>query len=169
VNITRSRRDLFIDGWIKTRLVPKLLVATQGKVIEVLPDEIGELLPSVPVVTVLARSDTFYLLAAALGSPPVSLFAKQQYYGTALATSAIKLSAKQILDLPLPQDQKRWERSAELAAELFRNNTETDLDVWQEYAAVATEAYGQRASQISKWWLDIACPSKTRDSCDWVP
>ena len=55
--------------WFDARLVPKLLVASQTKVVEVVVDEAAGLLPSVPVVSVEAPVEHLWDLAAALRHP----------------------------------------------------------------------------------------------------
>ena len=64
VDVDRLRASSNLGDWVDQRLVPKLLVATQSKVIEVLPDEAGTLLPSVPVISVVPSKN---LLVACCG------------------------------------------------------------------------------------------------------
>ena len=44
--------DAKLASWVSARLRPKLLVATQGKVLEAVADQVGRLVPSVPVIAV---------------------------------------------------------------------------------------------------------------------
>src|SRR5918995_691779 len=61
-----------LGSWADARLVPKLLVAGQGRVIEAVVDERGEWLPSVPVVSVVPReSADLWRILAVLLAPPV--------------------------------------------------------------------------------------------------
>jgi hypothetical protein len=104
-----------MERWLAARLVPKVLVATQTKVIEAFVDEQGEYAPLVPLITVVPRDGTdLWLLAAAIASPIVAARARALYAGSALGAGAIKLSAKQLLAMPLPLDRTAWNRSAEL-------------------------------------------------------
>ncbi len=104
-----------MERWLAARLVPKVLVATQTKVIEAFVDEQGEYAPLVPLITVVPRDGTdLWLLAAAIASPIVAVRARSLYAGSALGAGAIKLSAKQLLAMPLPLDRTAWNRSAEL-------------------------------------------------------
>jgi tRNA1(Val) A37 N6-methylase TrmN6 len=102
-----------MDGWLEARLVPKILVATQTRVIEAFVDERGEYAPLVPIISVFPRVGTdLWQLAAAIASPVVAARALALYAGSALGAGAIKLSARQLLAMPLPSDVRAWKRSA---------------------------------------------------------
>jgi hypothetical protein len=102
-----------MDGWLEARLVPKILVATQTRVIEAFVDERGEYAPLVPIISVFPRVGTdLWQLAAAIASPLVAARALALYAGSALGAGAIKLSARQLLAMPLPSDVRAWKRSA---------------------------------------------------------
>lgn len=75
------------------RLGPKVLLATQTRVLEALVDAAGDLLPSTPVITL--RTDRPWHLAAALTSLVVSALALHRHAGAARSRDAIKLSARQ--------------------------------------------------------------------------
>lgn len=104
-----------LSAWADARLVPKVLVATQGRVIEAVVDEAGEWLPSVPVLSFVPESGRLWHVLAVLLAPPVVALAAARYLGTALAPQAIKLSARQVAALPLPADTAAWDRGAVLA------------------------------------------------------
>lgn len=102
-----------MDGWLEARLVPKILVATQTRVIEAFVDERGEYAPLVPIISVFPHTGTdLWRLAAAIASPVVAARALALYAGSALGAGAIKLSARQLLAMPLPRDARAWKRSA---------------------------------------------------------
>lgn len=95
--------------WVAARAVPKVLVATQTRVIEAAADPTGRAIPLTPVLSVEPRRVAdVWRLAAALTSPLVSAWALQAYGGAALSADAIKLSATQVLEAPLPVDQRAW-------------------------------------------------------------
>ncbi len=131
-----------VQAWFSDRLVPKLLVATQTKVVEVVIDEAGVLLPSVPVISVAAPARRLWPLAAALMSPPVTAWALQRAIGTGLSADALRLSASLLRDVPLPTDDRAWSaatnvlRAGDLAA----------------YAPLACRAYAADPS-LADWWL----------------
>lgn len=101
-----------LGEWFAARLVPKLLVASQTKVVEVVVDEVGALLPSVPVVSVEASVEHLWDLAAALSSPPVTAWCVERSLGSGLSADAVRLSAKLLLEVPLPTDRRAWTRAA---------------------------------------------------------
>lgn len=115
VDLAALHTDGTLSAWARARLVPKLLVATQGRVIEAVVDETGEWLPSVPVLTVVAEPARLWHLLAVLLAPPVVATAAARYLGTALAPGAIKLSARQVAAIPLPADLEAWDRGAAAA------------------------------------------------------
>jgi hypothetical protein len=129
---------------VTDRLVPKVLVATQTRVLEVLPDPDGRLVPSVPVVAV--AGEDVWSIAAALSAPPVSAWALHRAAGAALTADAVKLSAKQILDVPLPSDREVWEGVA-------RRLAAHDIEA-PEFARLMTRAYGLPDDHpVVGWWL----------------
>ena len=97
---------------LRSRLVPKVLIATQTKVIEAAVDDEGAWVPAVPVISVVAERDRLWHLAAALCSPPLTAHAATQRLGAARAASALKLSASDVRGLPLPAPSDAWDRAA---------------------------------------------------------
>ncbi|MGI9623499.1 MAG: HsdM family class I SAM-dependent methyltransferase [Acidimicrobiales bacterium] len=142
-----------VGRWVEDRLVPKLLVATQTKVIEVVVDEAGDLVPCTPVVAVAAPVDRLWHIAAALSAPACTAVALARVSGNALSSDTIKMSARQVLDLPLPRECRAWDRGAELAAEAA--NAE-DAATWSEtvraLGAEMQAAYGINDKTILEWW-----------------
>jgi SAM-dependent methyltransferase len=127
-----------LQAWAAARLVPKVLVATQTPVIEAAVDPAGEWLPSVPVITVVPRTpDDLWRVAAVLTAPAVSAWAAATYLGAALAATAIKLSASQVLTLPLPS--RPWNAAADALAA-------GDVD---RCARLMEVAYG---TDVYDWW-----------------
>lgn len=98
--------------WLDERLVPKVVVATQTKVIEAAVDVDGSWVPSTPVIAVHADPDDLFSVAAALHAPPAAAWAAATFAGTALTAEAIKLSARQVLAVPLPEEGRAWREAA---------------------------------------------------------
>jgi len=96
---------------LRARLVPKVVVATQTRVIEAAVDERGTWLPAVPVISIVAEARMLWPLAAALCSPPLAAWAATQHLGAARSSSAIKLSASDVRALPLPAPSVAWEHA----------------------------------------------------------
>lgn len=133
--------------WVQQRLVPKVLVASQTRVVEVVVDTAGILVPSVPVVAVAADEADLWAVAAALLAPPVSAWALARGAGTALAADAVKLSAKQVLEIPLPVDHGRW-RAASQALSTGDEGSPA------AFGAAMCQAYGLAADDaVLAWWI----------------
>lgn len=107
VDRERVERETTLGSWMRARLVPKVLLATQTRVLECVTDERGEWLPCVPVITLTPRQeftgepDALRRIAEALSSPVATAFALREFGGAALSADAIKLSARQAMSLPL--------------------------------------------------------------------
>ena len=102
--------------------MPKVLVATQTRVVEAVADVDGAWVPSTPVVAVPAPPERLWHVLAALLAPPVTAWALHETAGTALAPGAWKLSAAQVRQLPAPADARlgRRRRAAAQAAQARR-------------------------------------------------
>jgi hypothetical protein len=98
----------------ESRLVPKVVVATQTKTLEAAVDEHGIYVPSVPVVSLIPRTIDVWHLAAAVNAPPVLLVAAQRHSGGALSSDALRLSSRDCLDLPLPGYAVAWDEAARM-------------------------------------------------------
>ncbi len=155
VDVGSLRAESGLGAWVDRRLVPKVLVATQGRVIEAVADPDGAWLPSVPVLTVAPHDpgDVWRVLAVLL-APPVTALAAARYLGTALSARAIKLSARQVAALPLPADLGAWAEGAELARLAQTGAAAERADRLTAFVAVMGRAYG--ASEADQWWLDRA-------------
>lgn len=147
-----------LGPWIAQRLVPKLLVASQTRVIEVVADPEGRFLPSVPVLSVVPRDPAqLMLLAAALAAPPITALALTKYAGAAMNTDAIKLSAKQVAALPLPAQQGAWAAAAAAFASAHASTDAHARDAaLRAFAPLACAAYGvtsPASDALVAWWL----------------
>jgi len=100
-----------LADWAQSRLVPKVLLATQTRVLEPVVDLDGGFIPSVPVVTITSSEENLWKLAALLVSPPITLIALRRHLGAALSADALKLGARDVLALPLPDDHDSWEQA----------------------------------------------------------
>ncbi|MET0914452.1 MAG: N-6 DNA methylase [Acidimicrobiales bacterium] len=142
-----------LGEWFAARLVPKLLVASQTKVVEVVVDEVGALLPSVPVVSVEASVEHLWDLAAALSSPPVTAWCVERALGSGLSADAVRLSAKLLLEVPLPTDRRAWTRAAKTlrAVPGAADRRQTLLD----YARLSCQAFRVPDGEVDAllvWW-----------------
>ncbi|MGA8257015.1 MAG: N-6 DNA methylase, partial [Nocardioides sp.] len=152
VDLAALRHDGRLGDWADRRLVPKVLVATQGRVIEAVADPEGAWLPSVPVLTMAPHDPTdVWRVLAVLLAPPVAAAAAARYFGTALSARAIKLSARQVAELPLPVDLVAWAAGADLAKLAQTGPAGHRPAVLRELARVMGEAYGETAAEA--WWI----------------
>ncbi len=136
-----------LQRWAARRLVPKVLVATQTSVVEACADERGELLPAVPVLSVTPHSPAdVWPLTAALCSPVASAWAAQLTMGAGLSTTAVRLRASQVVELPLPSRPWAAATAALQAGDLVGFGRES-------CAAYGADA---EAEALLAWWLPRA-------------
>ena len=88
-----------LQQWATTRLVPKILVANQTKVIEAAPDPSGAWLPSVPVITCVT-SDHERVLRV-LGSPAANEWVHHHAAGSGLGVGTVRLNPRLLAGIPL--------------------------------------------------------------------
>ena len=152
VDLAALRTDGALARWAEARLVPKVLVAGQGRVIEAVVDEAGAWLPSVPVVSVVPhdRGDLWRLLAVLL-APPVVAHAAARYLGTGLAPGSVKVSARQLAALPLPADVDAWGEGAELAQRAQAAGASERAGLLVAAGRVMTAAYAG-GDDVHAWW-----------------
>lgn len=153
VDLAALRADGGLAGWAAARLVPKLLVAAQGRVVEAVVDEAGAWLPSVPVLSVVPRdpADLWRLLAVTL-APPVVAHAAARYLGTGLTPGSVKVSARQLAALPLPGDTAAWDEGAGVARRAQCAPAAQRRALLAEAGRVMTAAYEGAADALG-WWL----------------
>lgn len=90
-------------AWAARKLVPKVLIANQTKVIEAVADADGAWLPGVPVSTATPTdAGAVWELAAVLTCPVASVLAWQAAAGTGLSTSAVRVSPSVLGATPWP-------------------------------------------------------------------
>lgn len=162
-----SRSDLAAHAlagpWATRRLVPKVLVATQTRAIEAWVDAHGVVLPSTPLISVMPKQlAELWHVAAALMSPVATAFAWWRHAGAALAPTALKLSARQVLELPVPDARDARRRRA-------WNDGARFLEAWHANAACVASrdayvdamatAYGvptqARRDALAAWWRSL--------------
>ena len=138
--------DPSLDRWLDQVLRPKVLLASQTRVLEAAPDRDGSCVPCTPVVSVVPHepSDVDRLVAA-LCSPPVAAWAATKAAGTGLSPHAIRTSTALALAAPLPVDTAAWgEATAALAA--------GDVDAYADAATAMYRLAPEAASEVVRWW-----------------
>jgi len=156
VDLAVLAEDAALARWAALRRVPKVLLATQTRALEVAVDEAGTWLPSVPLVTVVPR-DPEYLwhVAAALASPHLSAWAAAHYLGAALRSDRIKLAARQVATLPAPAEGAAWDAAAEaFRAATAATDPEARSALLRETAEHMGAAFGVRDADLTRWWAE---------------
>ena len=143
-----------IARWVEARLRPKVVVATQTRVIEAAVDEKGEWVPSVPLLAVDCDVEDLWHVAAALLAPPLTAWALERWRGTALADDAIKLAAAEIAELPAPRPGDAWDEGAAIAREVAGAR---DANEWSDalarLGATMAVVYGLAWDDpVVGWW-----------------
>ncbi len=153
VDLAALERDGGLAAWARARRVPKVLVATQTKVLEALADPDGAWLTTTPTLSVLPRDPVLlWRVAAVLLGPPASAWALTHYGATALAAGAVKLSARQVEAIPLPVDPVAWDEAAAHVAAAHADPDPVGARARLEAAAAAmVRAYGGDEA-LGAWW-----------------
>ncbi|MEM9748261.1 MAG: N-6 DNA methylase [Actinomycetota bacterium] len=102
-----DRLDEKMREWATRRLVPKVLVATQTRVLEAWADLDGSTLPGVPVVAAYPLDESTAdvwcpRIVALLTSPFASAWAWHRNGGTGLSATTIRVGPTLLADLPWP-------------------------------------------------------------------
>ncbi len=154
--------DPRVARWADGLSCPKVLVATQTRVLEPALDEEGTAYPSVPVIAVRPRHDapdaaraTLAHIAAVLVAPPVSAWAAREAGGAARSAGAIKVSARLLLRVPLPARRDLWDEAAVAVVQATTASGAGDATAWADHldraAARMTEAY-ESGVEVLDWW-----------------
>ncbi|MFB9315048.1 N-6 DNA methylase [Nocardioides plantarum] len=151
VDLHSLHADGALSAWVRARLVPKVLVAPQGRVVEAVVDVEGAWLPSVPVVSLAVGPDRLWHALAVLLAPPVVAQAAATYAGTGLSARALKLSARQVAALPLPADRDAWDAGAVLARAAQEASDAERPDALRAVGEAMCAAYDDHAAL--DWWL----------------
>lgn len=146
-----------VGAWLARRLVPKVLVATQTRAIEAVADDAGTMAPLTPVISVMPGSGaSVWLVASGLCSPVCAEWAFSRSYGLGLSAGAIRLRARDLLEMPLPSDESAWEE----AAARFRGAQEAEaVEQWRmelgRFGRAMLGAHGVARSRrrvLWAWW-----------------
>jgi hypothetical protein len=141
-----ARADPTLGRWLALLDHPKVLVASQTRVIEAVADPGGRWVPSVPVVAVVPHDGRdVHRVAAALCAPPVSAWAAARASGTGMSSATMRVSTALVLAAPLPVDGDGWDD----AAQLLRAG---DLDRFPEVATAMYDLPTGPAEAVCTWW-----------------
>ncbi len=136
--------------WVARTRVPKLVVATQTRIVEAAVDADGSWVPSVPVVSVVPHDPAdLWRLAAAVASPAATAWLLGRAPGTALARGALKVAGPDLLALPLPVDHGAWDEAASAVRVLTAGPPSPAAG--DRFLDAAAAAYATPPS-LTAWW-----------------
>ena len=98
--VSLDRLSPKLQQWAAQRLVPKILVANQTRVIEAVHDAAGAWLPSVPVITCTTEDPERVL--AVLSTPTATAWVHDRAAGSGLAAGTVRLNPSLLASIPLP-------------------------------------------------------------------
>lgn len=140
-----------LANWLLRRSNPKVLVATQTRVIECYADQRGDVLPSTPLITITPTDRTrLWHLLAAVASPAASAWAVTAAAGTGLSQETVRLRASLLAELPLPAPSKGWDEGAELARQI--QSSGRNPDTITQFGEVMNRAYNTPSDELLHWW-----------------
>jgi hypothetical protein len=99
--VALERLSPALQKWAAARLVPKILIANQTKVIEAVHDVDGKWLPSVPVITCVTKEPARVL--AVLASDAANEWVQQHAAGSGLSATSVRLNPRLLASIPLPR------------------------------------------------------------------
>lgn len=152
------RQDPKLGVWARGRLVPKLVMATQSKLLEVAVDEQGSWLNTTPTLTIVPLPEHLWRVAAALCSATLTAWAWQQCAGSAITASVLKLSARQVAALPLPSVVAPWDKAAAILQQAATADQDTRMSAMREASRQMALAYLGHIDEAVEafWWARLA-------------
>jgi SAM-dependent methyltransferase len=136
--------NAFMQGWVAKRSIPKVLVASQTRIIEAVADHGGTWLPGVPVISVIPRNRAdVAAVAAVLSSPFASRWLAQRSAGTGRSAHVVRVSAPVLAQVPWPQG------SVNEASDALRDG---DLVASAHATSQAYGLDGAAAQALFDWW-----------------
>lgn len=143
-----------VVSWVDRLRRPKLLVASQTRVLEAAPDPGGDMVALTPLVAVVPSDENdLWLVLAALSAPPATAWAIAQAAGSGRSATTLRVSADLVRRVPTPPERSGWEEAARgLAAGA------SVVDV----ADLLTAAWGCDEA-VTEWWA-AQLPAGMRDA-----
>lgn len=135
--------------WVERTRAPKLVVATQTRVVEAAVDVGGTWVPSVPTLAVVPTDgDDLWRLAAAVLSPAATAWLVRRAAGTGLDRGALKVAGPDLAALPLPVDGEAWDAAADSLRAFVAAPSPAALDAYLDSARRAYRA----PDALTAWW-----------------
>ncbi len=149
-----AKLDAKMRAWAKQLAKPKLLVATQTKVIELIVDETGTLLPSIPIASVFPRDNAdLWRIAACLAAPVTALYSLSKLAGAGMNAEVLKISSRFISTIPLPIGVDEWDEASALLREAHLATDGQRHALLVKYGLKMCSAYRvTNTDEIVSWW-----------------
>jgi hypothetical protein len=144
--VTLSSLDERMQTWAATRLVPKVMVATQTAVVEAVADPSGSWLPAVPIVSVMPLAGSKVSveeIAAVLTSPVPSALIARRAAGTGLSATVVRVTARHLAALPWPSGR------LDAAVSALRSG---DCDACADEVSIAYGVNSDDRMRLMQWW-----------------
>lgn len=149
--IEPEKLDSKVRRWLDNQMRPKVVLPTQSKVLEPLIDIDGKIVPATPVLAIHTTVERLHHVAAVLLAPPVVAWALRHSFGSALSLDAVKLSASQVQELPLPSNREPWDEAAAMLSGVNPVSYADALSLAKSVAAVMMEAY-EADPEVMEWY-----------------
>jgi hypothetical protein len=151
--VDRAALSPQMQRWAAAKLVPKVLIGTQTRVLEAVADPEGAWLPAVPLITAVplttAVEDDVWAVAAVLTSPVASAWTARRCAGTGLSAGAMRVSVHALADLPWPAGELGAAVAALRAGDVEACGAAVD-------AAYGVAPGSPEAAALLGWWLSGA-------------
>jgi hypothetical protein len=152
-----------LGDWANSRKRPKIMVSNQTRIVEVFVDEVGDILPSVPILTVDCGADDLWRVAASLASPVASILDTERHLGAGMSADVIKMSARDLLNLPLPTNSEKWSEGSELFQRIQAiQDASVRIELLAKFGHVMCDAFEAPSKVFDWWWSRI--PKRTQES-----
>lgn len=142
--------------------MPKVLVASQGRVIEALVDAEGIMVPSTPVIAIVPHhgvTPTIWHVAAMLTAPDASIGLHREAGGTGLGRGGCRVTARFLASLPLPGDDASWDLAADAAHRATAASLRGDGLAWTSELEQIAGAWAAAVDpgvddDVDEWWRE---------------
>ncbi len=143
-----------VAQWSRRRLVPKLLVASQTRVIEAVCDTEGDCIPVTPVVSVEPLDDDtpLALLAAVLSAPSSSARLALEVAGTGRSSAALRISASALESIAVPTDPTGVRDAVSAWQVLCARRASPGGRSWEAVGRRLDRALGFEDPDVVQWW-----------------
>lgn len=150
-----DHRSAAVGRWARNRAVPKVLVASQTRIIEAVADPIGDCLPVTPVVSVEPSTTAIgvEVLSAALSAPSNSARLAWGSAGTGRSTHSLRISAGALAKLPVAATPGARDAAVSAWRDLVDGFERSDIRALRVAAAGLDASIGSHDPDVVDWWV----------------